>query len=80
MRNEIEYISTSVNNARVDFKNGSWINIVTSNDNARHNRANVIVIDEFRMVDLNTINTVLRKFLTTSRMPGYLSKPEYAHL
>lgn len=35
---------------------------------------------EFRMVELNVINTVLRKFLTTTRMPGYLSKPEYAHL
>jgi hypothetical protein len=32
------------------------------------------------MVDLNVINTVLRKFLTTTIMPGYLSKPEYAHL
>ena len=80
LRNEISYISTSVNNARVDFKNGSWIAVVTSNDNARHNRANIVVIDEFRMVDLNVINTVLRKFLTTSRMPGYLSKPEYSHL
>ena len=80
LRNEISFISSSVNNARVDFKNGSWINIVTSNDNARHNRANIIVVDEFRMVDLNVINTVLRKFLTTTRMPGYLSKPEYKHL
>lgn len=80
LRNEIEYISSSVNNARVDFKNGSWINIVTSNDNARHNRATTIVVDEFRMVDLNVINTVLRKFLTTSRMPGYLNNPKYAHL
>jgi len=80
LRNEISFISSSVNNARVDFYNGSWINIVTSNDNARHNRANIIVVDEFRMVDLNVINTVLRKFLTTTRMPGYLSKPEYAHL
>ena len=80
LRNEISFISSSVNNARVDFHNGSWINIVTSNDNARHNRANIIVVDEFRMVDLNVINTVLRKFLTTTRMPGYLSKPEYSHL
>lgn len=32
------------------------------------------------MVDLNTINTVLRKFLTAPRTPGYLNNPEYAHL
>lgn len=80
LRNEILYISTSVNNARVDFKNGSWITVVTSNDNARHNRANTVVVDEFRMVDLNVINTVLRKFLTTERMPGYLNNPKYANL
>lgn len=80
LRNEILYISTSVNNARVDFRNGSWISVVTSNDSARHNRANVIVVDEFRMVDLTVINTVLRKFLTAPRTPGYLSQPEYEHL
>lgn len=80
LRNEISYISSSVNNARVDFRNGSWISVVTSNDSARHNRANVIVVDEFRMVDLNVINTVLRKFLTAPRSPGYLNNPEYKHL
>ena len=80
LRNEISYISTSINNARVDFKNGSWMTIVTSNDSARHNRANIIVVDEFRMVDLNVINTVLRKFLTAPRSPGYLNNPEYEHL
>ena len=80
LRSEISDISTSINNAHVDFKNGSWIKIVSSNDSARHNRATLIVVDEFRMVDLNTINTVLRKFLTAPRHPGYLDKPEYAHL
>ena len=80
LRNEISDISTSINNAHCDFKNGSYIHIVTSNDNARHNRANIIVVDEFRMVDLNTINTVLRKFLTAPRQPGYLKFKEYEHL
>ena len=32
------------------------------------------------MVDLNTINTVLRKFLTAPRHPGYLDNPKYEHL
>lgn len=32
------------------------------------------------MVDLNIINTVLKKFLTAPRSPGYLNKPEYKHL
>jgi len=80
LRAEIEYISTSLNNAQCIFRNGSFIKIVTSNDSARHNRANIIVVDEFRMVDLNVINTVLRKFLTAPRTPGYLNNPKYSHL
>ena len=32
------------------------------------------------MVPLNIINTVLRKFLTAPRQPGYLNNPEYSHL
>lgn len=80
LRSEILEISTSINNAHVDFRNGSWIKIVSSNDSARHNRATLIVVDEFRMVDLNTINTVLRKFLTAPRHPGYLDNPKYEHL
>lgn len=77
---EIADISTSINNAHCEFRNGSWIKIVTASDAARHNRANIICVDEFRMVDLNILNTVIRKFLTAPRSPGYLSKPEYKHL
>lgn len=80
LRGEISYISTSPNNPVCEFKNGSYIHVVTSNDSSRHNRANIILIDEFRMVPLNIINTVLRKFLTAPRQPGYLNKPEYSHL
>ena len=29
------------------------------------------------MLDLNIITTVLRKFLSTPRQPGYLTKPQY---
>lgn len=32
------------------------------------------------MIDKDTIDTVLTKFLTTSRQPGYSKKPQYAHL
>lgn len=32
------------------------------------------------MVDLDVINTVLRKFLTAPRTPAYLNKKEYEHL
>ena len=82
LRLEINDKETTINqaNACVSFKNGSRIKVVVSNDNARHNRANCIIIDEFRMVDLDIINKVLRKFNTAPRQPKYLNKPEYAHL
>ena len=80
LKNEISKISTSANNPVCEFKNGSRIFIVTANDNARHNRANVLIVDEFRMVDPSIITTVLKRFLTASRSPGYLNNPEYADL
>lgn len=80
LRMEIDYISTSINKPECMFKNGSFIRVVTASDSARHNRANVIFLDEFRMVDKGIIDTVIKKFLTAPRQPGYLNKPEYAHL
>lgn len=82
LRNEINWKETSIgqNDSTIWFKNGSFITVVTSNDNARSKRANMIIVDEFRMVDLKVIETVLRRFLTAPRSPGYLNKPEYSHL
>lgn len=67
-------------NAFIDFKNGSSIKVVTASDSARSNRANILLVDEFRMVNKGTIETVLRRFLTAPRMPGYLHDKKYAHL
>lgn len=78
--NEIEKCNIGANDASIYFKNGSWIRVVTSSDSGRSARANIIIVDEFRMVDLNVINTVLRKFLTAPRSPKYLSKKEYSHM
>lgn len=78
--NEISDIKVGLNDSSCEFKNGSWIKIVTANDNARSKRANVIVVDEFRMVSKHVIDTVLRKFLSDPRHPGYLDKPEYSNL
>ena len=77
---EILDIKVGQNDSSCEFKNGSWIKVVTANDKARSKRANIIVVDEFRMVSKHVIDTVLRRFLTAPRQPGYLSKPEYAHL
>lgn len=82
LRNEINLKESSfgVNRPVLYFKNGSWIKVVTSNDNARGERANLLFVDEVRMVKENTIQTVLEKFLTNPRQPGYMQNPKYAHL
>ena len=80
LRQEILICKIGLNDAIVVFRNGSIITTRVSNDNARSARANILIIDEARLVDKNTLNTVLRKFLTSPRHPKYLDKPEYAHL
>lgn len=80
LRREITYATVGANKAVIEFANGSWIKVVTASDSGRGSRANILVIDEFRMVDKDTIDTVLRRFLTAPRQPNYLNDPEYAHL
>lgn len=77
LRLEIAEIQVNQANAYISFKNGSRVVVVTATESARHNRATVLLVDEFRMVDKNTIDTVLRKFLTSQRHPAFLDKPEY---
>lgn len=73
LKNEIDYNATkfSGQDAKIVFKNTSTIKVVTASDNARSNRANILIVDEFRMVKKDTIDTVLKKFLTSRRMPQY---------
>ena len=79
---EIDEKQTRVNgnNAQIVFKNGSYIKVVTASDSARGNRATVLLLDEFRMISKDVIDTILRKFLTQRRMPKYaqLTKEERA--
>lgn len=79
---EIDEKETKVNstNAQIVFKNASYIKVVTASDNARGNRAHVLIIDEFRMVKKDVIDTILRKFLANPRHPKYMDNPEYSHM
>lgn len=80
LRMEIKDYSTKGQDAYIEFRNGSRIKVVTANDNARSNRSNIIIVDEFRMVDIDIINKVIRKFNTAPRQPKYLNNPKYSHL
>lgn len=77
LQNEIEKISTSINNPMVLFKNGSWIKCVTASENSRGNRATILIVDESRLVSRDIVQRILRPFLTSLRQPPYLSLPEY---
>ncbi len=63
---EIDEKQTRINgtNAQIVFKNSSYIKVVTASDSARGNRANLLLLDEFRMIAKDVIDTILRKFLT----------------
>lgn len=51
---EIDDIKTSPNNAGITFKCGSTLRIVASNQGSRGKRSNLILVDEFRMVEVST--------------------------
>ena len=70
---EIDMSQTKINgtNAIIVFYNTSVIKVVTAGDSARGNRANVLLLDECRLIPKDIIDTVLSKFLTLRRMPRY---------
>lgn len=73
LRAEINEKETKINgtNAQIVFKNTSVIKVVTASDTSRGNRCNVLLLDEYRLISKDVIDTVLRKFLTLRRMPRY---------
>lgn len=80
LRSEIKEVTINQSNAEILFKNNSYIKVVTASDSARGNRANVLLVDECRLLDKATIDLILKKFLTEIRHPGYLDNPKYQHL
>ena len=80
LQREIESFSIGINKAEIKFHNNSWIKVVTPSDTGRGNRANIILVDEFWMLHVSTINTVLRRFNGPPRQTGYLRLQQYKHL
>ena len=79
LKNEIEEISMSINNPHVNFKHGSFIKCVTASENARGNRATILIVDEYRLVSKKIVEDILRPFLMVQRQPPYLNLPEYSN-
>lgn len=71
LRNEIKEISNTTKGNYIQFKNGSIISVCVASENSRGLRANVLICDEFILMDENCIQDILKKFLTAPREVGY---------
>ncbi|MBO1087256.1 terminase [Enterococcus mundtii] len=74
---DIKNIGTNINKPECKFLNGSKIQAVPSTDNARGYRCNILILDEFRMIDKEVVDKVFKPMLNVMRQPPYLAKPEY---
>ena len=79
LKREIKKIVTNNNNVEVIFYNGSKINVVAANDNARGYRATDIVREECRQIPKWIDDSVLSPFKFIRPTP-YLSLPFYAKI
>lgn len=70
-------IKEGANDTSVSFLNGSKISAVASNDNARGYRCNILILDEFRLIDKKVIDEALIPMLNVNRQPAFKSKAEY---
>lgn len=73
LRAEIDEKASKSNGTTIQIvlKNTSVIMVVTASDNSRGKRCNILLLDEFRLISKDVVDTVLRKFLTLRRMPKY---------
>ena len=77
LRKEIKEIRCGANEARVVFWNGSTIEAVVSGDGSRGYRANILICDEFRLIEKDVLDKVMRPMLAATRTPKFMFKEEY---
>ena len=76
---EILNVTTNLNRWQVDFHNGSSIKVVASRDSSRGRRGTFLIYDEFRLIDKDIVDSVIRPFSYIRQTP-YLKIPEYSKL
>ena len=74
---EIKNYKITPSESYVEFWNGSKIEICTSNDRARGRRCQILVVDEFRLVEKDMIQDVLQPFTAVMRQPPFLEIEPY---
>lgn len=65
-------------NPKVTFKNNSTITAITSGESARGVRANILIVDEFRLVKKDNLEKILKPVANVNRQPRFRSNPKYA--
>ena len=76
LQREIKNIRENNTDAYVEFQNGSVFQIVAASDNARGNRANIVIYEEARQINKFIIDSVISPFLVP-RKPQYEMNPYY---
>ncbi len=76
---EISSITTNMNKWQVDFHNGSVIKVVASKDSSRGRRSTFTIYEEFRLIDKEVVDSVIRPFSYIRQAP-YLQLPEYSDI
>ena len=79
LKREIEKISTSQNCIEVTFKNGSSFIASVASESARGLRSTILIVDEFRLVDKDIVDSILSPTEIIRPTP-YTKKHEYSHL
>lgn len=76
---EIDKIVDNQNSTEVMFKNGSSIVVVVANENSRGIRADILILEEYRMIKKDIKDGVLMPFVE-NYAPPFTSRPEYESL
>lgn len=74
---EIASISQGKNDTHVSFHNGSSITVVVGNENARGHRAHLLILDEYRMMEKETIDSVFLPFGISYKPPFTIDCQQY---
>jgi hypothetical protein len=76
---EIKTLTTNMNKWQVDMMNGSIIKIVAARDSSRGKRSTFTILEEFRLIPLAVLDSIIRPFSYIRQTP-YLKMKEYSHL
>ena len=71
---EVKKLVTNMNQWRVDFHNGSVIKVVATRDSSRGKRSTFTIYEEFRLIDKDVIDSVIRPFAYIRQTP-WLKNP-----